>query len=334
MPLPPVVLVATTPGDLGADLVIRDLGGREVDVHRISLADLTNPNALRLTGRVGDGQLHFHLSDEYRTTASAALVSAFWWHPGVPEGWMQNESRAALESLLFGLDGVTWVNHPVRAMMAKPGAGQLRKAAQTGFLIPASLYTNDPAEAISFAHEHGGRVVCKTLTAHAQRFIQARLVTAEEIEAEAEGVRQGVHIFQELVVKTHDVRLTVVGERLFPCKVWSETDELDWRIIPEGELHYEPVSVSRPLAGKVLKLMRVLGLEYAALDFAVDRSGSWWFLEANPFGQFGFIQASTGMAISRAIADHLAQSAMLNRVFTPDGGHRASSGWLHRGAGR
>lgn len=322
-PFHPSVLVVAAPDDLGADLVVRELEGHQVDIHRVTPNDLARPGLLKMTGHSDEEPLRFRLSDEHRTTLSSSIVSVFWWHPEPAEGWEQTESRFVLENFLHGLDNVLWVNHPHRALTARPGPVQLKVAHDLGFHTPPAIYTNDPDEAAEFASEHGGQVVCKTLVGHPDRFIPARIVSVEEIRAGAESIRLAVHYFQRIVDKVHDIRLTVIGERLFPCKITAEG--LDWRAVPEQEQRYEAVGISQPLAVKVGKLMSRLGLEYAALDFSVDRSGTWWFLEANPFGQFGFVQATTGMAISRAITDHLTQAAMATRVFTPDGGHRASS---------
>jgi hypothetical protein len=334
MPLPPTVLVVTSPGDLGADMVIRQIQERGVSIHRVDPSDLARPGVLTMTG-LSDGEpLRFTLSDAHRSTLSQSVVSVLWWHPGLPGGWEQQESRVILEDFLFGLDDVLWVNHPHRALSARPGPRQLRLAASLGLRTPPALFTNDPSRAVTFAREQGGRAVCKTLTAHPSRFVQARLTTAEEIEDAADSVRQAVCYLQRPVDKVYDVRLTVVGDRAFPCKVTSG-GALDWRAAPERDLRFEAVGASLPLVQKVQRLMDALGLEYAALDFAVDRDGTWWFLEANPFGQFGFVEAATGMVISRAVSDHLVQTALATRVYTPGGGHRASSGaaWQRGSAG-
>jgi hypothetical protein len=51
--------------------------------------------------------------------------------------------------------------------------------------------------------------------------------------------------------------------------------------------------------------MAALGLRFAALDFIVAPDGRWWFLEANPNGQWGFIEDATGQPIADAIAADL-----------------------------
>jgi hypothetical protein len=47
-------------------------------------------------------------------------------------------------------------------------------------------------------------------------------------------------------------------------------------------------------------------LAYGAFDFAEDADGTWWFLECNQSGQFGFVEVETGQPIARSIAEWLA----------------------------
>jgi hypothetical protein len=60
------------------------------------------------------------------------------------------------------------------------------------------------------------------------------------------------------------------------------------------------------IAGPVRRLLALLRLRYAALDFAVDRNGRWWFLEVNPNGQWLWIEHATGLPIAAAVATALA----------------------------
>lgn len=48
-----------------------------------------------------------------------------------------------------------------------------------------------------------------------------------------------------------------------------------------------------------------LGLRFAAMDFAVDPDGGWWFLEANPNGRWAWIERETATPIAAAVADAL-----------------------------
>jgi len=51
--------------------------------------------------------------------------------------------------------------------------------------------------------------------------------------------------------------------------------------------------------------VRLLGLRFAAIDLVLDQTGEYWFLEANPNGQWAWIESRTGLPISSAIVDEL-----------------------------
>ncbi|SDP10272.1 hypothetical protein SAMN04487905_1022 [Actinopolyspora xinjiangensis] len=51
--------------------------------------------------------------------------------------------------------------------------------------------------------------------------------------------------------------------------------------------------------------MRRFGLLYGALDFVITPEGRWVFLEINPGGQYGWLEAATGAAITGQLAELL-----------------------------
>jgi glutathione synthase/RimK-type ligase-like ATP-grasp enzyme len=88
------------------------------------------------------------------------------------------------------------------------------------------------------------------------------------------------------------VRLTVSGGVMSAALI--ESPRPDWRRDP-AVCRYQvvtPVGVTRAAR----RLLAVLRLRHAALDFAVDRSGRWWFLEVNPTpsGNRGPVRAKGG----------------------------------------
>src|SRR5437016_14307927 len=74
--------------------------------------------------------------------------------------------------------------------------------------------------------------------------------------------------------------------------VLIESPHLDWRRDPHG-CRYQVWQTPVEIAGPVRRLMALLRLRYAALDFAVDPAGRWWFLEINPNGQWLWIEHTT-----------------------------------------
>lgn len=111
------------------------------------------------------------------------------------------------------------------------------------------------------------------------------------------------HLVQATQPKIVDVRVTVVGRTLFAAEIHSG-GALDWRR-DHRRLSYRRCEVPDEIAEGVLALMGRLGLVFAALDFVVNRDGSWVFLEINPNGQWAWIERQTGQPISRALASIL-----------------------------
>ena len=112
-------------------------------------------------------------------------------------------------------------------------------------------------------------------------------------------------IFQELVPKDYEVRLTVVADQMFAAKILSQQNELtkiDWRIAPH-EITYEPVELPAEIRNSVKAFMTECGLVYSCLDFIVTPDGRHVFLESNPRGQYLWIEDYTRMPITEAIAD-------------------------------
>lgn len=102
------------------------------------------------------------------------------------------------------------------------------------------------------------------------------------------------------------MRVTAVGRRLFAAEIHSGSPAvLDWRVDYERHdyAHCEvPESVG---AGLRLTLDR-LGLGFAACDFVVNPDGQWFFVDLNPQGQWLWLEIATGMPVSAALADLLA----------------------------
>src|SRR5690606_17246902 len=122
-------------------------------------------------------------------------------------------------------------------------------------------------------------------------------VTREDLE-DLDGLRFSPMTFQEKVDKALELRVTVVGERVFTAAVDSQRRDvtaLDWRRDGVGLLrswtHYElPPDVEQ----KLLALVSELGLNYAASDFIVTPDGRHVFLEVNAVGEFFWLQESPG----------------------------------------
>jgi len=103
-----------------------------------------------------------------------------------------------------------------------------------------------------------------------------------------------------------DVRVTVVGTKVFACSI-EKTGDLsgvpDWRRGNQTDkLVYK--SIDFALGKECIEMLVRMGLSYGAFDFIWDGT-AYWFLEVNPNGQWGFVEEQTGLPISKAMADLL-----------------------------
>jgi glutathione synthase/RimK-type ligase-like ATP-grasp enzyme len=209
--------------------------------------------------------------------------------------------------------GAFWVNPLVGAALAGSKLLQQEAAARVGLKMPETLFTNSPSEIRRFLG-HCGEVVYKPLsgtgwqTKEAQYLPYTALVTAESLVAD-ELLRQTPGIFQELVPKAYELRVTVMGRHFLAAKVFSQATEkgrIDWRRA-QDELRFEPIFLPPKLADQCFSLLSELGLVFGCFDFVVTPQGEHVFLEVNEMGQFLFVERCCGLPLLDAFSEFLLQ---------------------------
>jgi glutathione synthase/RimK-type ligase-like ATP-grasp enzyme len=241
-------------------------------------------------------------------------VGAAWWRrPQTPSPsatlirpdhrlFAANETHEALRGLWHAMN-VFWVNDPGRDEVASRKLLQLRVAQEVGLEIPATLITNDVAEARRFLDAHGdGAVICKAFSATEQQWRETRLVGEGEL-AQLDNVRYAPVIFQGYVPAEVDVRVTVVGRELFAAAIHSQESayKVDFRM-DMGNTHIDAEELPSQTSKHLFDLMGRLGLVYGAVDLRRTPDGRYVFLEINPAGQWLFVEAATRQPIANALA--------------------------------
>ncbi|WP_344904446.1 ATP-grasp ribosomal peptide maturase [Actinomadura meridiana] len=306
----------TAPQDHAADLVVAELGRRDVPVVRMDAADF--PVRMRMATTLDGTGWSGTLSDAHRTLDLDRVRAVYNRRPGLhvlPSGmsppvaeYAMAQARDGFGGVLMALDG--WVNHPARNADASVKPWALAIAAECGFATPATLVTNDPAAVRAFADQHGP-VVCKPLRRPAiveggvVKAVYTRLLTVEDL-ADLTGIETTAHLVQAYVPKSFELRVTVVDDQVFTARVDAGSDaaRIDWRADYDA-LTWRPCDLPGELTAPVHAYMKATGLVYGAFDFAVDQAGTPWYLECNPNGQFGWLIEAAGLPIHHALADVL-----------------------------
>jgi len=314
-----VILVISHPGDPHAARVV---GLLRAEGHEVLLLDLS-----ALPGRAAltiDYANPCRPSLEYRPAEGPPVdlgrVTAVWWRrpqvadvSDVPDFdarmFTANEWNEAINGLWLLLD-VPWCNPPGRDELAGRKAWQLRVAAETGLTVPRTLITSDPDRARSFIETQGlGRTIFKTFSATHQVWRETRLVREEELSMLA-AVRMAPVIFQEYIEAEADLRVTIVGDRIFPAAIDARATDypVDFRMAL-GQARTTPTDLPAAVVERLRALMERLGLVYGAIDLRRTPAGEHVFLEVNTAGEFLFIEERTGQPITRAMADWLVRPA-------------------------
>ncbi|OLT28783.1 hypothetical protein BJF83_14200 [Nocardiopsis sp. CNR-923] len=235
----------------------------------------------------------------------------------LPEAMNADEQRFARVEGRFGLGGVLaslgahWVSHPSTMADAEYKPVQYAAAVRAGLELPPTWVGNVPESTSAFLARQGGAGVYKPLGGafhvegcRTQVVYANRITDTEELRDSALALT--AHCFQQWVDKDYEVRVTVVGTRLFAVAIHatSEAAYVDWRT-DYASHRYEVVEVPDTVREGLERYMRAFDLTYGAADFIVSPDGSWTLLEVNPNGEWGWLAHHCDLPIGQTIADLL-----------------------------
>lgn len=209
-----------------------------------------------------------------------------------------------------------WVNPQDAVARSELKIPQHRAALAAGLRLPPTLYSNSPERIRAFLHAHGGQIVYKPMAGVTWRdeetkWIPYTAVVIEENLVEETLLRSTPGIYQAIVPKSHELRVTVIGGRVFAAHIHSQDTDggrLDWRKAYH-ELRMEPTELPTPISDACLQLMRSLGIVFGCFDFIVTPEGQYVFLEVNQTGQWLFVESYTEMPLLDAFTDFLIQAS-------------------------
>jgi RimK-like ATP-grasp domain len=302
-----VVIVAPM-HDLHARAVIDEIKHRGRTVALASLRHLTKGDSLTIGGNVVPTSV-LRIGDTFVDLTQAKSI---WWRrPENPVGrvdgttatWFKHQEW---ESLILSLETAcpcNWINRPSRQWIAKRKALQMAAAANLGLRTPETLITNDADQVRTFK-EKFPRVIYKSMGETAHQNTATRLLSDADMRR-LDDLAACPAIFQEFIEATHDIRVTVVGDRMFPVQIDSQNGQstLDWRF--DHSVNFESVMLDPEIEARLSRLMRELELTYGAIDLRRTPEGEHVFLEVNPAGQYLFAELLTGARITEAMADEL-----------------------------
>ncbi len=309
-----MIIVVSTEGDAHARALIERLAACGGSYQLLDLSQFPVRSALTIDFGAcrGHPTAHWHGVLGSLHFADCRVV---WWRrpqpfvvqPEVTDAESRNfalvEAHNAFTGLWLTLDAF-WINHPMRDEEAAHKVYQLKVAQQAGLRIPETRITNDVDDARTFIKRRGsGQTVYKAFSGTEQAWRETRILKPEELNLIAD-VRFAPVIFQEYIPAGVDLRITAIGERLFPTAIHTSGTEyeVDFRMAM-ASAKFEEVKLPSEVAESLHTMMQRLGLIYGAIDMRRTPDGEYVFLEINPAGQWLFVEERTGQQITNALAD-------------------------------
>jgi glutathione synthase/RimK-type ligase-like ATP-grasp enzyme len=321
MTKPSSILFLCSSENVQANRIMDKLNNKGARCERINPDTFIKEFYLQVNISSGSCECDIHSRNEKFTNASLDLDNirsvycpftyGFISDPTVSENevteFIQLENEAAIMGTLFSfLDNqyCTWVNHPLSSKLASHKIKQLFSAQKIGLKIPETLITNSTKLFKKF-HDDKSDIICKAVNAtptyNPKRLIPTRIVDDHMLQFSSSIELTPVQ-FQECIDKMFDLRVNVIGHKVYATKI--ESSEIDGRLDIEKSKH-SSYELPSDIQKKCIQLCREFGLYFGALDFVVSRDQKYYFLEVNPNGKWGWIEDKTGASLSEAFADLL-----------------------------
>lgn len=305
------ILILSSIFDFSTDLVTQDLEKRGLRYLRLNKENL---NEYRIT-LIPDEVLMKVECVEGTFTVDANVHSVWFRQPiflrntpgdtlTVKEQLIRSQWMGFLRSLSIFEDAM-WMNWPESTYLSETKAFQLMKAHKLGFCIPKTKIGNNVQEFNRFNND----VIIKSLDTVLLREGDDCLFTYSTIEKpnklRDEEVYEAPLTVQEYISPKTDIRVTVIGNKLFAVKITSEGAGIkeDWRVLNKDKIEYTDIDLPVEVNHLCFRLVKELGLNFGAIDF-IESNGKYIFIEINPTGEWGWI-VTPERRIDTCIADWL-----------------------------
>ena len=314
-----MILLVTNKRDLTTDYIVRELKLRDVPYVRLNTETLNEfkcsigYNSIDdwIIGDINGNQI---TSAYFRRPCPTTVTQSKLTEAELE--YLNMEWSSFLKSIYYRLDR-KWLSSPYNIALAEDKPRQLVAANALGFQIPQGIITNDVFTIMERTTNDG--LIAKPLRQALLKGENESIIFTSQIPSLTpeyeESIAFAPSIYQQEISKKYDVRVTVVGDNVFPVAIWSQTSEatkVDWRQGENIDLLHEHIDIPNDLKIKCINLVKDLNLKFGAIDLVCDLNGIYWFLEINPNGQWAWIENQTKLPIASAIVDELIKISEYN----------------------
>ena len=316
-----MVLVVTNKTDVTADLVILEFQRRGTPYARFNTEDF--PQRVQISWLLGTRGIEGHIFLPH-TDVPLDQVTSVWYRRPLPPNiaeivrypfreFAHRESQEALSGLWRTMK-CFWMSYPDAIAAASYKIRQLSVAHSLGFNVPSTLISNAPELVDNFRRDCGQIVAKPLFSGEVQSERERRVVFTTPIRDSDSlafsNIQLAPAIFQAYVHKDLELRVTVIGDKVFTASINSqEVDDAlnDWRRAAPGSLCFQSYTLPQSVSEQCAQMIATLGLSFGTIDMVKTPDGNYVFLELNPNGQWGWLESHTGDPYTATIATLLEQ---------------------------
>lgn len=281
--------------------VCEELQQRKADLFWIDLSHL--PDTVRLSFEPGQ-ECRFLVGDQwlelppdtsiYHRLGFGSAEQAEDYSPAEGQ-FVDHECTTALSLTLNQHPGLV-VNPPYRSGSNASKPYQAALCRELGFRVPETLVTNLADAALAFYEEQKGKVIYKSIS-----YLRSIVQVMKPDDLQRLDRLHYCPVQLQEMVEGFDVRVHVVGDRVFPSRILAE--ESDYRYDKKAEI--SAWQLPGDWEERCIRLARKLGFWLTGIDLRFTPEGEAVCFEANPSPAFTWYEERTEQPITAALCDLL-----------------------------
>lgn len=305
-------LVLSSTIDYSSDLICAELERRNLRYLRIN-RDLFQD--YELVYSLQNNVLNINLNGNCYLLSSEAVKTVYFRAPvflrttgklrPIEEQLKRSQWSAFIRNLIV-FDKAAWMNYPVATYQAENKLYQLKVAKECGLSVPVTYVGNSLPKSISSESMYIVKALDTALFYQEDKEMFTYSTMIEGKELLTAEIKLAPIIVQECLSPKTDLRVTIVGNQVFTVAITKQGMALegDWRKHNKDNLTYTPVELPQIVTTQLRMLMQKLNLSFGGIDLAMV-GDTYYFIEINPTGEWGWLTSCAGLPIDKAIVDAL-----------------------------
>jgi len=221
--------------------------------------------------------------------------------------FLQNEWRVCHDFLVYFLEEGKCLGSPSKANTNK--LVNLKVAKECGFEIPDSCISGSRKNMLHFVKKR--KCISKPISEMIPIYARSGFYKMYTCSIDESTFYQEENVFpsllQEEIEKNIEIRVFVLFEKIFAMAIFSQNNSktnIDYRNYDFAKMNRMiPYQLPIDIEEKILKFMKVLGLNTGSIDLIKTNENKYVFLEINPSGNIEIISDNCNYNIEKIIAE-------------------------------